>query len=270
MADNNLLEQMLEHLVNEEKEQAEELFHQYVVEKSREIYESLLDDEEVEIDESTEEEDDEKEDEDTVEESFEELDLDEDDMDADPADDLINDVEDDMEEDDEAGEEPEELFQDLEDIVDELQAKFDELSGDNGDDMDMDDEGDDMDMDDEEEEIKDDFDMELATIREYVEKVAGGHGAETKGSAESADNKDSVVAGKNDMGGTASNIAQAEEGKGGSDNGLLGKQTKEDNMGNVNVPGGKASKSMQAQPKGHGAEKKGSVETADNKDSLFK
>jgi hypothetical protein len=37
--------------------------------------------------------------------------------------------------------------------------------------------------------------------------------------------------------------------------------------GNVNVPGGKASKSMKAQPKGHGADKKGAGETADNKKS---
>jgi hypothetical protein len=34
--------------------------------------------------------------------------------------------------------------------------------------------------------------------------------------------------------------------------------------GNVNVPGGKASKSLKAQPKGHGAEKKGSGETGTN------
>ena len=42
MADNKLLSQMLEHLVNEESAKAEELFHEYVVAKSREIYEELL------------------------------------------------------------------------------------------------------------------------------------------------------------------------------------------------------------------------------------
>ena len=44
-------EEMLDRLVNEDKEGAQELFHEIVVEKSRDIYESLLendlDDEEV-------------------------------------------------------------------------------------------------------------------------------------------------------------------------------------------------------------------------------
>ena len=42
MADNKLLSQMLEHLVNEDSAKAEELFHEYVVAKSREIYENLI------------------------------------------------------------------------------------------------------------------------------------------------------------------------------------------------------------------------------------
>jgi hypothetical protein len=37
MADNNLLQQMLERLVNEDTAAAEELFHEYVVTASREI-----------------------------------------------------------------------------------------------------------------------------------------------------------------------------------------------------------------------------------------
>jgi hypothetical protein len=67
------------------------------------------------------------------------------------------------------------------------------------------------------------------------------------------------------MGGTASNIAKgsAEE-KGGS-----AMAPKEDNMGNVNVPGGKASKSMKADSKGHGAEKKGSGETGTDSKSII-
>ena len=55
MADTNKFEQMLELLVNEDKEGAEALFHEIVVEKSRDIYESLLEDE-AEIDEATDEE----------------------------------------------------------------------------------------------------------------------------------------------------------------------------------------------------------------------
>jgi len=74
MADKNILEQMLGHLVNEDKQKAEELFHEYVVAKSREIYESLIeaemDDEEEdkEVEEASDEED-----EDKVEEEFEEI-----------------------------------------------------------------------------------------------------------------------------------------------------------------------------------------------------
>jgi hypothetical protein len=40
-------------------------------------------------------------------------------------------------------------------------------------------------------------------------------------------------------------------------------------MGNINVPGGKASKSMKNMPKGHGAEKKGAGESgADSKSTI--
>jgi hypothetical protein len=42
MADKSLLEQMLERLVNDDQAKAEELFHEYVVAKSREIYENLI------------------------------------------------------------------------------------------------------------------------------------------------------------------------------------------------------------------------------------
>ena len=93
-------------------------------------------------------------------------------------------------------------------------------------------------------------------MREYVEKVSatmGDNGANTK----------SAVAGKNDMGGTAGNLNQAgaeagvEANKGNLKGSALSDQNPKDMAtGNVNVPGGKASKSMKAQPKGHGAEKK--------------
>ena len=55
---NTLIEQMLEHLVNDEQQKAEELFHDYVVAKSREIYEGLIESEIAE--ESDEEKDEEK------------------------------------------------------------------------------------------------------------------------------------------------------------------------------------------------------------------
>jgi len=59
MADKAKFEEMLEHLVNNDREKAEELFHEIVVEKSRDIYENLLADdvEDKEVDEASKDED---------------------------------------------------------------------------------------------------------------------------------------------------------------------------------------------------------------------
>jgi len=284
MADKSKLEQMLESLVNDDQAKAEELFHEYVVAKSREIYENLIDaeldeaaeDEDEEVDEAVDEEDDEKvdeavdEDDEEMEEGFEDIAIEADDemggMGGDPTDELSGELDGEEGEEDEMGEkDPAELFQDLDAIVDELQAKFDAMGGDDmgGDDMGPPDE------------MKDDFD--LATVREYVEKVGNGHGAEKKGGAEGTfsgtggsagpANTKSIVAGKNDMGGTASNIAQSKEEaatyanqghlKGSS---LFKGNPKEDNAGNINVPGGKAGGAFSKKEPGHGAEKKGEAE----------
>ncbi len=266
MADKQILEQMLEHLVNDEQQKAEELFHEYVVAKSREIYENLIDSEIAEEEEKDEDEDEEMDEaakdddaeEDQVDEEFEDIAIEaDDDMDAmggDPTDDLESEL-DDEGEDDMGEKEPEELFQDLDAIVDELQAKFDAMSGS--------DEGSD------EEEMKDEFDLE--TVREYVEKVPAGHGAEKKGAAEQADNKKSTIDNmKNDMGGTAANIAQSKEATEKNTGGLADIKAKEDNAGNINVPGGKAGGAFSTKEPGHGAEKKGAAEQADNKQSLFR
>ena len=274
------LEQMLEHLVNDDTAKAEELFHEYVVAKSREVYENLIEeemeDEEVEeaskdeeseedkVDEASEESEDE-----TVEEEFEEVAIEGDDegeMDAmggDATDDLAGEIEDG----EEGEKEPAELFQDLDSIVDELQAKFDELKG--GEEA-----GEEMPGEEEAEEaiataIAPEVD-ELQTMREYVEKVAGGHGAEKKGAGEGADNKSSVVAGKNDMGGTAANIASGKEGSEKNDGGLADIKPKDINSGNVNVPGAKKAADLSAVKGGHGAEKAGAKEQADNKQSIFR
>jgi hypothetical protein len=273
MADNKLLQQMLEHLVNDDQAKAEELFHEYVVTASREIYESLIDSEiaeEEEKDEDDEEVDEasEEDDEDKVDEEFDDIAIEGDDdmsaMGGDPTDDLEGDIDADMDDEDMGDKSEEELFQDLDSIVDELQAKFDELKG--GDDMgDMG--GDDMgDMGDEK--MKDNF--ELETVREYVDKVApakmGDNGVNTK----------SIVAGKNDMGGTTANILSGKNGAPGSETGelkgsglLKGKPT-EDNAGNINVPGGKAGGAFSKKEPGHGAEKAGAKESPDNKQSLFR
>jgi hypothetical protein len=275
MADNKLLSQMLEHLVNEDSAKAEELFHEYVVAKSREIYENLIeteiseeekeeDEEDEEVDEAAKDEDAED---DKVDENFEDLAIeadDEMDMGGDPTDDLAGEL--DGEEDPEGEESEEEIMSDLGDIIDELQAKFDALTG-------SEEEQGEFDGEDEMgagEQPKEEF--ELETVREYVEKVPAGHGAEKKGAAEQGADTKSPVAGKNDMGGTAANILGGKEDSSskGTAGGLAGNKPKEENAGNINVPGAKAGNAFSTKEPGHGAEKKGAGENADNKQSLFR
>jgi hypothetical protein len=284
MADNKLLQQMLERLVNEDTAAAEELFHEYVVTASREIYQDLIESElnDEEVDEASDEDEDdeaveesadsEDEDDEDVEEGFEDIAYEADDeMGGDPTDDLEGDL--DAEMDDEEPESEEEMMQDLGSIIDELQAKFDALQG-------AEEEQGEFDMgDDEGEEMKDAFEPELETVREYVEKVPAGHGAEKKGSAEQADNKKSTVDNmKNDMGGTTANILSSKEDASTYANqgelkgsGLLKGKPQEDNAGNINVPGGKAGNAFNKKESGHGAEKKGAAEQADKgAQSLFR
>jgi len=130
----NQFEQLIEYVINDDEQKARALFHDIVVGKSREIYESLMAEEELE-----EAQDD---------------DLEEGAMGGDAADDLIDDVEaeeqddmsmeaegdndmgdDDMGDDDMGnGEEDlEDRVMDLEDKLDELMAEFEGLMG--GDDM---------------------------------------------------------------------------------------------------------------------------------------
>ena len=275
---------MLERLVNDDQAKAEELFHEYVVAKSREIYENLIeaeiadDEEEKEVDEAAEDEEAEEE---KVDEEFEDIAYEGDDETGGPAGDMGDDLEGEMgpeeEGEDLSAESEEELFQDLDSIVDELQARFDALGGDHAE-PDADNAGGPSDMD-ADNAMKDEFD--LATVREYVEKVPGGHGAEKKGQGEGqfsgtgslSDkpnvNAKSIVAGKNDMGGTTANILSSKEeapkyaGAGGGQLGgssLFKGTPKEDNAGNINVPGGKAGSAFSTKEPGHGAEKKGEAE----------
>jgi hypothetical protein len=293
MADNKLLQQMLESLVNDDQVKAEELFHEYVVSASREIYESLIDSEIAEEEEKEKEEDGEEKKEDDLDEEFEEFTQEADDDMGGMGDtpDMGDDLEGDLEMGDEEGEEgeksEEELFMDLDSIVDELQAKFDELKGGDHEEPDMDNMGGPSDMDADNESIGD-----LATVREYVEKVPGGHGAEKKGAGEgalvgtgnkgqgSATNAQGMKFTKNDMGGTTANILSGrngsdagEVGAGGGQlkgNGLLKGKATEDNAGNINVPGGKAGSAFSTKEPGHGAEKAGAKESPDNKQSIFR
>ena len=321
MTDRNKFEEMLERLINEDRTGAEELFHEIVVEKSREIYQAIIESEEEEdeaIDEADDEEVDEASDEEELDEAADEdeevdeaaeddLDevfgLDEFELEADPM--MGGDATDDMMGDagmgdagmdgmDDMGGSDEPLTRsDLDSALEQLMADFQAmLDGEEGDDeegddmdMDMDDEGEEDEEgeegDEEEDDAKEAFAFEAKKaddkkkadvkktaseqMREYVEKVApakmGDNGTNAK----------SIVASKNDMGGTTANIvkggteAGVEANKGHLKGSSLFKGTpKEDNAGNINVPGGKAGKtSFKKSEPGHGAEKKGKPETAD-------
>jgi len=197
----NKFEQLIELFIAEDEQGAKDLFHEIVVEKSRDIYESLTDEDQVE--ETAEV------DEDAVEEAeeIEESDFDEAELGGDAADDMIDDIEADEEglsmEDDDADEEIEDRVVDLEDALDELKAEFEALMG--GDDaadddaMDMEPEMD-MDMGDEEgeeEEGEEEEEADESFVREYTEK------APAPVTSEEGDGSTGPVAGKNDMGGKA-------------------------------------------------------------------
>jgi hypothetical protein len=138
-------EQLIEYVINDEEAKAKELFHDIVVEKSREIYENLMNEEDEELDEAEEE----------LDEAEEELD--ENMMGGDASDELIDDVEaeeqgmqeeeesdvefddaaeedgedltHDMEKDHDEGGDIEDRVVDLEDKLDELMAEFESLMG---------------------------------------------------------------------------------------------------------------------------------------------
>ena len=249
MSDQNKFEQMLELLVNEDKAAAEELFHEIVVEKSRDIYESLLEDE-AEVDEADDEAVDESDedldeaDDEEVDESDEDLDenfeLDtmsveaDDDMGGDPTDDMMTDLGMDDEGEDDGEDAPEgdveDRVEDLEDALDDLKAEFEKMMAGDDDSEEADDDADDMDMDaDDEEEAEeesyafeatdeedDDEEVEEATDEEVEEGEKSA--SETmreyveKVSATMGDNganNASAVAKPNNMGGTAGNLNQA-------------------------------------------------------------
>ena len=299
MTDRNKFEEMLERLVNEDRAGAEELFHEIVVEKSREIYQNIIesedqeeDDEEVEesadeesadedLDESSEEDDLDESEEDELDEMFG---LDEFEVEADPmmggdeTDDMIGDVEMPAMDGEDGGEgDVEDRVADLEDALDSLKAEFEALMADEAgeedhSDMDMDDEdseeADDEEADDEEAEESfvpqfENKSKQSSTeqMREYVEKVTAKMG-------DNGASTTSTVAKPNNMGGTSANIAKgATADTKGTAGGLASNKPQAMNTKNVNVVGAKGATKMSSQP-GHGAEKKGKPETAANTKSI--
>ena len=274
----NKYEKLIEYIINDEDSKARALFHEIVVEKSRDIYESLMDEEQydegmggnqvngmmdsIQADESGLPED-------------EEMDMGGDDEMLGGDDDMG--MSDDMGGDDMGGEgDIEDRVMDLETELDALKAEFEQLMGDEGDDMgsDMDmgdDMGDEEDMDmgdeddmkmmeaEEEEEEEEEETVEesrgnyrksdIELMREYVEKVtapANSEGHEVGKGGSVAVNKSSITDNmKNDMGGTTANIAKggAESDPSGTPaNKTAGVLKKGDVIDvakrNVNVPGG--------------------------------
>lgn len=206
-------EQLIEFIINEQEDKARELFHQIVVEKSREIYENLIDETDFT---------DEGKSQDKVGDLVDEISVDsegipeaEDDKGDDSeldADD--KDVHSDEDHDGDHEEDLEDRVMDLESALDELKAEFDKLMADEVDEPEHADMFGDKDGDDNMEKLAYEED---GTLREYVEKVGG----KVADASEAADcNTKSVVAGKNDMGGTADNIV-----KGGAETAAEGKAT---------------------------------------------
>jgi hypothetical protein len=286
MTDRAQFEAMLEALINEDHEQAKEIFHQIVVGKSREIYEELLAEDFSAADANKAANLGGKADDEEMEEDGEEMEEEGEEMEEEGDDEEADDSEDDGEEapfGDEEGEEDgeegegdiEDRVMDLEDALEDLKAEFEQLlageeheeetgmGGDHGGaldsiEADMGGMGDD-------EEADESVMHHVHHVMEYVNKVPtpkhGDNGVNTR----------SAVAGKNDMGGTTANIAKSfSTTSGGTQGGLLNPSTKEENFGNVNVPGGKAGKTgFKKQEPGHGAEKKGKGETNVDKKSLI-
>jgi hypothetical protein len=158
-------EQLIEYVINDEEAKAKELFHDIVVEKSREIYENLMDEDAAELEEAEELDEESTHDEDDkaekagekvtkdieyddkkdkkMDESMDEMMSDQDPIDAVEAEETGMDMAE-----GEGDEDLEDRVVDLEDKLDELMAEFEALMGDNGDSMDDKMGGDDLEMDD--------------------------------------------------------------------------------------------------------------------------
>ncbi len=212
-------EKLLDLLVNENKDEAEKVFHEIVVEKSRQIYEGILAEEDSkdeaeatdesadkdEADEVEEAKNDEDKDADAVEETEEPAEATEETVEeigGDATDDLLADIEAEAEGDDmgdmdaepeaEVDPEAEEVFEPLEKELDALKAEFSKM-------MDDKPEADEPAEETVEQPAEEPATFESADkiVKEYAEMVKDGHGAEKMGSEKAVDSKKAVVANKN-------------------------------------------------------------------------
>ena len=196
----NKFEKLIEYVINEEDSKASELFHEIVVEKSRNIYENLMSEDEVAEDTVTEMGGDE------VDDFIDDVEADEEGIDvSDEDDDAVMDFDNDSEADDheEEHEELEDRVVDLEDKLDELMAEFDDMMGDDA-------EAPVEELPAEEEEVEmemESVDETEEVVREYTEK------APKPVTSDNSDSTTSPVAGKNDMGGKAVDPTGEEKGR---------------------------------------------------------
>ena len=285
----NKYEQLIEHIINDEEGKARALFHEIVVEKSRDIYESLMDEEYTEEGIGG----------DQVGGLVDEITMDETDGIGEGEDDF--DMSDMSSDDEDMGEEDlESKVMKLEDELEALRAEFEQIMGDDegmDDKESMDDEGDEDMSDEEDEEMfeaADEEDEESVTdeekmqesrrnmsavdiMREYVEKISAPSNTEFApvgtgaGGDKASGNTNNPLAGKNDMGGTSQNIA-----KGGSNSVPDGtsapkkgtvKDVKDANNWE-NKPGAKAGNAFSNKPKAKSGEESGinksSIESGGN------
>ena len=253
----NKFEQLIEYVINDEDGKARELFHEIVVEKSRTIYEEMMENEEVEeakdeeVEEGKEEID--EADEEELDEGEEELD--EMGLGGDKADNLMNSIETEesgvsMEGDDdgveaEAGD-IEDRVVDLEDKLDELMAEFEAMMGDDAgmgdmDDAEMDMDDAEMDMDDaeanaadgmsDEEVVDDEFETEGMFENVTLKTVA------KPSNTEEASNKKSVVAANSGARGALAKPVHTGANEGGKHDSSAYKNNVKDMIGKVgNTP----------------------------------
>jgi len=229
----NKFEQLLDLLINEENEKANELFHEIVVEKSRDIYENLISEEDKEDKEHAHANKD-----DELDENQSVIEIGGEEHNEDDADDFLSDVEVDGEESDDMGgddmgdeeemsdDEQTDRIMDLEHALDELKAEFEALLADEENEPEHNDGEEDPDF--------------GAMDGEDEENLMMGESAQlskvnvTK-ATDTATNKTSPVAGNQDMGGTTENIAQ-----GGEETGGKAAKPKDMNTGNINTANGSA------------------------------
>lgn len=283
----NKFEQLLDYLVNEEMDKANELFHEIVVEKSREIYENMIaeeaeEDEEMDESMDSEEEMDEAMDQDD-EQVEEETTLE---IGGDKGDDFMSDIEDPEAMGDEGGMDDmgnmdgdlgdegegseEQRISDLETELEQLKAEFEALMADEKNEPEHSDGEEDPEfggMDDDEEsgdeEGEEDEENKEEYMREYVEHVKDGHGADKKGRGEDGGTNTKSVGLQNPKGrptttASAHNILGGKGGEAGikGGEGLVGGIKGEFTSDHLNKPGGYKGDAFSKNSAGHGAEGK--------------